>query len=51
MQVPDAHDKKGNLLGMVVGAHYRTKAISQEELLLHAVQVRQDCLHPAVKKA
>lgn len=38
-QVPDAHDRRGNLVGMVVGAHYRTKAIAQEELLLHCVQV------------
>ncbi|KAK9799810.1 hypothetical protein WJX73_001331 [Symbiochloris irregularis] len=39
--VPDAHDRRGNLVITVIGAHYRHKAISQEELLLHAVQEMQ----------
>ena len=39
VQVPDARDRQGNLLVVIIGAHYRTKAVSQEEILLHAVQV------------
>ena len=39
MQDPDARDRDGDAVVVAVGAHYRSQAITKEDLLLHVVNV------------
>jgi hypothetical protein len=39
-QDADARDRDGDPVVVAVGAHYRSQAITKEDLLLHVVNVR-----------
>lgn len=39
-QDADARDREGDPVVVAVGAHYRSQAITKEDLLLHVVNVR-----------
>ena len=45
MQDADARDRDGDLVVVAVGAHYRSQALTKEDLLLHVVNVSplQEC--------
>ena len=38
-QVPDCQDVRGNLVVVVVAAHYRAQTVQSEDLLVYLVQV------------
>ena len=52
MQDPDARDRDGDPVVVAIGAHYRSQALTKEDLLLHVVNVSStpaQCIcHPAV---
>lgn len=46
-QDADARDRDGDPVVVAVGAHYRSQAITKEDLLLHVVNVSPRRHHPS----
>ncbi len=48
MQDPDARDRDGDPVVVAIGAHYRSQALTKEDLLLHVVNVSSTSAHCAL---